>query len=88
MARMIVVEVRQWSGNDAARKFGWNAIPVEQAVRLRDETFRCPECLGRVTILSASETFVAHGEHRTGHQGCSLGDCFDGVRRIHPNPLN
>jgi hypothetical protein len=88
MARMLFVEVRRWSGSGSSREFGWQSVPVEEALRDRDDTFRCPECHGQVTLLSASETFVAHGEHRSGHKGCSLGDCFDGARSAHPRALN
>jgi hypothetical protein len=30
---------------------------------------------------------AAHGEHFRRNKGCSLGDCFDGVKRMHPSPL-
>jgi len=48
MARMTMVEVKKWHGDQQNRAFGWHQISVEDGLRLRDERFRCPECLGRV----------------------------------------
>lgn len=89
MARMTEVEVKLWFGEPRNRKFDWQPISVSAALRLRDDVFRCPECFGRVTLMSASEKppMEAHGEHRARNRGCSLGDCFDGVKRPHPNPV-
>jgi hypothetical protein len=89
MARMIQMEVRKWSGVGQDRTFGWQLISVEDAFRLGDETFRCPECFGRVKLMSASENppMAAHGEHFQRNEGCSLGDCFGGEKRIHSSPL-
>jgi hypothetical protein len=89
MARMVEIEVRKWSGVGKDRTLGWQHISVEEGLRLRDETFRCPECLGRVRLMSASKNppMAAHGEHFQRNKGCSLGDCFDGKKRIHSSPL-
>ena len=54
MARMIEVQVRRWQGSGASRAFEWQTIPVEEGLRLRDETFRCPVCLGKAVLKSAS----------------------------------
>jgi hypothetical protein len=65
MARMIEVEVQKWRGAGESRTFGWHIIPVDVGLRLRDEIFRCPECFGKVKLMSASENppMAAHGEH-------------------------
>jgi len=89
MARMVQVELRKWSGVGKDRAFGWQPISVEDGLHLRDETFRCPECLGKVKLMSASKEpwMAAHGEHFQRNKGCSLGDCFDGEKRTHSSPL-
>jgi hypothetical protein len=89
MARMVEVEVRKWHGAGADRSFGWQLISVNDGLRLRDETFRCPECFGKVKLMSVSENppMAAHGEHFQRNKGCSLGDCFDGVKRTHTSQL-
>jgi hypothetical protein len=89
MARMVEVEVKSWHGTGDNRALDWQLISVVEGLRLRDETFRCPECFGRVRLMSASENppMAAHGEHFRRNKGCSLGDCFDGEKRIHPSPL-
>lgn len=89
MARMVEVEVRKWHGTASNRSFGWQLISVEDGLRLRDETFRCPECLGKVKLMSASiePPMAAHGEHFKRNKGCSLGDCFDGEKYMHTSPL-
>jgi hypothetical protein len=86
---MVQVEVKKWSGTAESHTFGWQLIAVNEGLRLRDETFRCPECFGRVKPMSASENppMAAHGEHFQRNKGCSLGDCFDGEKRIHSSPL-
>jgi hypothetical protein len=88
-ARMIQVEVRKWSGTGVDRSFGWQPVSVNDGLRLRDETFRCPECFGKVRLMSASvdPPMAAHGEHFRRNKGCSFGDCFDGAKRIHPSAL-
>jgi len=89
MARMVQVEVRKWHGTGENRAFGWQLISVVDGLRLRDEMFRCPECFGKVKLMSASDSppMEAHGEHHQRNKGCSLGDCFDGEQRIHSSPL-
>jgi hypothetical protein len=87
---MVQVEVRKWHRTGENRAFGWQPISVVDGLRLGDETFRCPECFGKVKLMSASgnPSMAAHGEHFQRNKGCSLGDCFDGVQRIHSSPLN
>jgi hypothetical protein len=86
---MTEVEVREWHGEGKDRTFGWQPVSVDDGLRLRDETFRCAECFGRVRLMSASKDppMAAHGEHFKRNKGCSLGDCFNGEKRIHSSPL-
>lgn len=90
MARLLEIEVKRWHGAPDARVFGWQRMSVVEAFHLKDETFRCPECLGRVKIkaLSAEPPMELYGEHYRRNKGCSLGDCFDGTKKLHPVPLN
>ena len=84
------VEVKRWHGTAASRVFGWQLMPVKEALQLQDETFRCPECLGRVRLrqASAEKDTTAHGEHYSKNPGCSLGDAFAGEKKPHPKPVN
>lgn len=84
MARMLEVEVKRWQGSDGNRRFDWQTITVEEGLRLRGETFRCPVCLGKAVLKSASldPPMAVHGEHDRRNKGCPLGDCYDqqGIR--------
>ena len=84
------VEVKRWHGAADSRVFGWQLMPVREALRLQDEAFRCPECLGRVRLRPASpeKGIAEHGEHYSKNTGCSLGNCFSGEKQLHPKPLN
>jgi hypothetical protein len=86
---MVQVEVKKWHSAADQRAFGWQLISVDDGLRLRDETFRCPECFGKVKLMSASKDppVAAHGEHFQRNKGCTLGDCFEGVNRPHLNPI-
>ena len=90
MDQIAEVEVKRWHGGADNRVFAWQRMPVKEALRLQDETFRCPECLGKVRLRQASpEKEVAeHGEHYSKNSGCSLGDNFGGEKRLHVKPLN
>jgi uncharacterized protein with PIN domain len=87
---MIEVEVKRWHGTAEARLFGWHLMPIKEALRLQDEKFRCPECMGQVKLHRASEEkrTIDHGEHCSKNTGCSLGDHFSGEKKQHPKPLN
>ena len=65
-------------------------MPVKEALRLQEDSFRCPECLGRVRLRAASlEKGVSeHAEHYSKNTGCSLGNCFTGEKQMHLKPLN
>jgi len=88
--RLIEVEVKRWHGAANSRIFDWQRMPIFEALRLQDEKFRCPECLGQVRLHRASEEKQTpnRSEHFRKNEGCSLGDHFDGVKRQHPKPLN
>jgi hypothetical protein len=90
VAQMLEVEVKRWHGDADNRVFGWQRMPIRDALRLQEDTFRCPECLGRVRLRAASaeKETIDRGEHFSKNQGCSLGDCFNGEKRPHPKPLN
>jgi len=83
------VEVKRWHGAADSRVFGWQRMPVREALRLQDETFRCPECLGRVRLRAASaeKNTANHAEHYSKNPGCSLGNCFSGEKQMHPKPV-
>jgi hypothetical protein len=87
---ILEVEVKRWHGEPSSRVFDWQRLPIKEALRLQDETFRCPECLGRVRLrqASADNEVAAHGEHYSKNTGCSLGDNFTGVKKLHSKPLN
>jgi len=54
MDAILDVEVKRWHGAAGNRVFAWQHMPVKEALRLQDETFRCPECLGRVRLRQES----------------------------------
>ena len=90
MARIVEVEVKRWHGVGEGRIFDWQRLPVIEALRLQEDKFRCPECLGQVRLHRASveKEMAEHGEHFRKNEGCTLGDHFDGKKRLHPKPLN
>jgi len=90
VTRMAEVEVKRWHGTAEDRSFGWQRMPVTEALRLQEDKFRCPECLGQVRLrrASADNETADHGEHFRKNEGCSLGEHFKGTKRIHPAPLN
>jgi uncharacterized protein with PIN domain len=87
---MLEVEVKRWHGGTEARQFGWHLMPIKEALRLQDEKFRCPECLGQVKLHRGSEEkeTIDHGEHCSKNPGCSLGDHFNGEKKLHLKPLS
>ena len=90
MAQITEVEVKRWHGDTDNRVFGWQLMPLENALRLQDEKFRCPECFGQVRLYQASaeKETAARAEHYSKNPGCSLGDHFNGQKSPHPKPLN
>jgi hypothetical protein len=90
VAQILEVEVKRWHGAADDRVFGWQLMPVREALRLQEDTFRCPECLGRVRLrqASAEKETEAYAEHYSKNPGCSLGGHFAGEKHIHPKPLS
>jgi hypothetical protein len=88
--QIVEVEVKRWHGSADNRVFGWQRLPLKEALHLQEDMFRCPECLGRVKLYQASaeKDTAQRGEHFSKNTGCSLGDCFAGEKRIHSKPLN
>lgn len=82
------VEVKSWHDTAEGRKFGWHLISVRDGLRLQEDTFRCPECLGRVRLQQSIDPEIgAHAKHFARNPGCSLGDCFCGTRKPHPKAI-
>lgn len=68
---------------------GWKLIAVVEALSLgKGETFRCPECHGRVSPHKEGGNTPAHFEHLPVHHGCSHASGFDGRPRHHPTPID
>lgn len=63
----------------------WERIPLSQALTLaKGREMRCQECHGQVRpFVTGKNGEVAHFEHAERNPGCSLGDCFDGSKRMH-----
>lgn len=89
-AKMPEVEVKRWHGTADSRVFGWQRMPIREALRLQEDTFRCPECLGRVRLRAASpeKGLAERGEHYSKNPGCSLGEAYDGQKKPHIKPIN
>lgn len=68
---------------------GWRRLTVASALAKPSALTRCIECHGAVRLHVAGPGGVprAHAEHREGHEGCSLGHYFSGVRSPHPSPV-
>ena len=90
MDQITTVEVKRWHGAPTERVFGWHLMTVTEALRLQDEAFRCPECLGKVRLYRGSPELEApdRGQHYSKNVGCSLGDAFGGEKHLHLKPLN
>ena len=70
------VQLQKWTGAGSTRKFDWETVTVNDALR-QEGPFRCPECFQPVRIHKASEDGVhpLHAEHRIGSKTCSL-SCY------------
>lgn len=68
---------------------GWVVRNVVDVHGLQKPTVRCQECFGAVRLHRAGPGSIprAHSEHLVAHAGCSLGNCFNGVRSTHPEPV-
>jgi len=67
----------------------WNLIGIDVGCNMpTDRRMRCPECHGRVRPHKRGKNGeAAHFEHAERSPGCTLGDWFDGTRRLHRKPL-
>lgn len=68
----------------------WITQSLDEARNLsRQRELRCPECHGRIRFHEAASdgSMKAHFEHYRGHEGCSRGSYFKGIRSPHPKAL-
>lgn len=82
MSKSTRCEVRRANGR-------WEEVSVDEALRLgRSAEKRCIECRGRVRAHGSREGVPSpHIEHLQRHPGCSLGNCFNWHRSMHPHAL-
>lgn len=82
---MLFVDVKQFmTKEDGTRAYVWQTISASEALKLADPQLRCPECKGAVGLRRGSEDGAKQNraEHKRKSPGCSMGDCFDGKRRL------
>lgn len=87
---MVEVDVKQFiSTADGSRRYAWKTITADEALKLAEPRLRCPECKGAIGLFRRSEKDKTpnRGEHKKRNPGCSLGNCFDGVKRLAANPI-
>ena len=87
---MRIVDVKQFvTLADGTRRYAWKTIQASEALKIPEPRLRCPECMGAIGLYRKSENDAMpdRGEHKTRNSGCSLGDCFDGVKRLAKNPI-
>jgi hypothetical protein len=87
---MRIVDVKQWvTIADGTRRYAWKTIPAGEAMKLAEPRLRCPECKGAIGLFRKSDdgAMPDRGEHRKRNPGCSLGDCFNGVRQPAQNQI-
>jgi len=77
---MQLVQAQTWKGEGDTRKFDWQTMTIEEAMR-KEGPYRCPECTKPVRLHKASVdgTNPAHAEHRRGSNTCSLSCYFGGT---------
>ncbi len=81
---MLIVDVKQFiTRPDGSRAYVWQTVPVADALKIAEPRLRCPECKGAVGLFRRSEdgTTQNRAEHKKRNKGCSLSDCFDGVKQ-------
>ncbi len=67
---------------------GWQWVSLSDALRLYSSRMkRCQECHGQVRVDKPRPGMAAQLVHYERNSGCSLGDCFDGRRRLHQKPM-
>lgn len=80
----IVAVWRHYTNAEGARVLGWETISVKDALKLAEPRLRCAECHGAVRLHRAAEdgSAGARAEHRKRNPGCSLGEHFDGAKKM------
>lgn len=84
------VDVKQFVVTaDGSRCYIWSTISADEALKLAEPRLRCPECKGAIGLFRRSEdgSKPNRAEHKKKNPGCSLGDCFDGTRRMAAAPI-
>ena len=87
---MQMVDVKQFvTLADGARRYAWATIVADDALKLAEPRLRCPECKGAIGLFRRSEdgALPNRAEHKAKNRGCSLGNCFEGVRKMAVNPI-
>jgi len=87
---MKIVDVKQFvSDSGGSRRYVWSTITADEALKLAEPRLRCPECKGAIGLFRRSEddTMPNRAEHKKKNPGCSLGNCFDGVKRPATHPI-
>jgi hypothetical protein len=87
---MELVDVKQFvTLADGTRAYAWKVTPASEALKLAEPRLRCPECKGAVGLVRKSEDDATpnRAKHKVMNPGCSLGDHFDGVKRLAKNPI-
>ncbi len=81
---MLIVDVKQFiTKADGTRAYVWKTVPVAEALKIAEPRLRCPECKGAVGLFRSTENGAMpnRAEHKKRNKGCSLGDCFTGVKQ-------
>jgi len=87
---MRIVDVKQFvTLIDGSRSYAWQTISALDALKLAEPRLRCPECKGAVGLFRASTSKATpdRAEHKKKNPGCSLGDCFNGIKRLAVSPI-
>lgn len=87
---MQIVDVKQFvTFSDGSRGYAWQTISAVNALKLAEPRLRCPECKGAVGLFrgSMNEAMPDRAEHKKKNPGCSLGNCFDGIKRLAASPI-
>ena len=72
------VQVQKWSGERPARRFDWETVSIQDAMRV-EAPFRRAECFqpDRMHRESGDGSNPAHAEHRVGSKTCSLSYSYE-----------
>lgn len=87
---MRIVDVKQFvTLPNETRQYVWTTMSADKALKLAEPRLRCPECKGAIGLFRRSQdgAMPNRGEHKVRNPGCSLGDCFNGIRQLAVNPI-